>query len=1093
MISFAIGCIPPFLSSPMNKPVFISYARESSAGHAAALHRKLGDDLAFLDTSDIAIGDRFTDTLVDALLNARVTVILADPSYFTRWYCLLEFRVARTPFLRVAERPGSTALERDDALSGLVLALPVTGADSIIDRFPPLARVRNWPSLADPEQIAALVLRRLAANPPTLRERYATLGEEGDSRSMLLEAMRLPPAQRVGTMPLVPAVGFPESIHDEFMGRADDLWRIHDVLAAGGGILRGAALTGALEAGGGFGKTRLAVEYIYRFGIPHFPRGVFWIDAEQDVELQHYEVVKALDPTVPELAIVRMAQGGVAGVLARTIRGNVGDPPQVLFVIDNVPEPGAGTPPLPLRHWCPVLGEVAVLATSRTSLALGAGGGVVPLPLDILPVDAAVALVRNGIVSSALSDADWESIAAWVGHLPLALELLNKLVRSGGATAEELRDFTRRDQLTEDLDRAMDALRPSVPTARLRGITEAFGESYSRLTPGQQEAMRLLAWLGPDPIPIALIRPFGDVFSSTTRIALRSRSFVSGTASMDSALLGRVHRVLADYVRSQSAGPITDCDRVMSAFEQALESVSGSSGGDRWGLVGLIAPHAVAFLTRYVGVLPDETFEDGIKRVNAVAVTLQVWGFTSAAERILVLAHDAVNRRLGCDHPATLMLLGNLGSCIHSRGDLLAALQTLEDAWRGNARAFGENDPGTLTALVSLAAVYAEVGRFANAAKLQARAVAGLRAVRGEEDEVTLTALNNHALLHADMGQCERARDVQELVIGILVRLHGERAPATIVPRDNLGLVYGKLGDWIRAEQCHEIALEDATRELGEMHPDSLKVRANLAWARASLGRNAEAMEMLSSVLEARVKQVGPEHPDSLSTMSHLAILHGRAGSHDTACTLHSAVLDIRSKLFGDEHPETLRAISNLACALDDLGEYMRAVDLHERALRGRMKILGEEHPDTLLLMSNAATRHFNNGEYSAAQQYEEKILRIRRKRLGETHPETIRARKALAMTLDARGSYQKARKVWGTVLRDTRRHFGKEHEETTKAAWRMFQTLYLLGDRRAAGVLFEAELRWLLQRVPRTLSESQREIRTALVGLGFHRHSEQR
>ena len=36
-------------------PVFISYARKTSASHAQALHRELGGDsgLAFLDTSDI--------------------------------------------------------------------------------------------------------------------------------------------------------------------------------------------------------------------------------------------------------------------------------------------------------------------------------------------------------------------------------------------------------------------------------------------------------------------------------------------------------------------------------------------------------------------------------------------------------------------------------------------------------------------------------------------------------------------------------------------------------------------------------------------------------------------------------------------------------------------------------------------------------------------------------------------------------------------------------------------------------------------------------------------------------------------------------
>src|SRR5215217_4668871 len=99
----------------MPKDVFISYARKASREYAEALHDELGEDLAFLDTEDIPFGDAFPERLVDALLDSRVVVILAEPVYFTRWYCLLEYRLARTPFLRLAERPSVTRLERDEA------------------------------------------------------------------------------------------------------------------------------------------------------------------------------------------------------------------------------------------------------------------------------------------------------------------------------------------------------------------------------------------------------------------------------------------------------------------------------------------------------------------------------------------------------------------------------------------------------------------------------------------------------------------------------------------------------------------------------------------------------------------------------------------------------------------------------------------------------------------------------------------------------------------------------------------------------------------------------------------------------------------
>jgi hypothetical protein len=259
----------------MAKPVFISYARKASRDHAVALHQALGSDIAFLDSEDIALDERFPETIVDALFGARVVVILAEPVYFTRWYCLLEFRIARTPFLRAAERPRKTHEEMDEALRGIVIAMPNAGIDPMLERFPPLAGIRNWPSVDAPEKIAAVVMERLAYNPPTLRERYEAFGEADASRAMLLEATRLPTPNRVGTIPSVPLIGLPGSIHDRFVGRADDLWRVHDVLTTSSGVPMAASLTGSIEAGGGFGKTRLALEYLYRFGTRHFRGGLF--------------------------------------------------------------------------------------------------------------------------------------------------------------------------------------------------------------------------------------------------------------------------------------------------------------------------------------------------------------------------------------------------------------------------------------------------------------------------------------------------------------------------------------------------------------------------------------------------------------------------------------------------------------------------------------------------------------------------------------------------------------------------------------------------------------------------------------------------
>jgi hypothetical protein len=120
----------------MPHDVFISYARDASRPHAQALHNALGADLTFLGTQEIGVGDQFPKRLLEALYDARVIVIFAEPTYFTRRYCLQEFQIACGPFFQVLERPGAMKDQKDEAIRGIVVALPPTGVDSMMERFP---------------------------------------------------------------------------------------------------------------------------------------------------------------------------------------------------------------------------------------------------------------------------------------------------------------------------------------------------------------------------------------------------------------------------------------------------------------------------------------------------------------------------------------------------------------------------------------------------------------------------------------------------------------------------------------------------------------------------------------------------------------------------------------------------------------------------------------------------------------------------------------------------------------------------------------------------------------------------------------------
>jgi hypothetical protein len=107
------------------------------------------------------------------------------------------------------------------------------------------------------------------------------------------------------------------------VGRANVLWRLHhELIPPGLETAASAAVTGAIQGGGGFGKTCLAREYFHRFGPLEYPGGLFWVDAstgEEDAERQLHGVLRALDPSVPEIKTFREGGRQVATELAQAL------------------------------------------------------------------------------------------------------------------------------------------------------------------------------------------------------------------------------------------------------------------------------------------------------------------------------------------------------------------------------------------------------------------------------------------------------------------------------------------------------------------------------------------------------------------------------------------------------------------------------------------------------------------------------------------------------------------------------------------------------------------------------------------------------
>ena len=248
--------------------------------------------------------------MVAALLGASVVVIFAEPVYFTRWYCLRELNVALAAFNALVRRSIGGG-EREESLLPVVVAVSPAGAGrEELDRLPARVSGAAWPPADDTNGLVALVRDRLAGVSQTFGQRLEALGELEAVRATVLEEAAVPPPRNRAGIPTYSLPGeLRPTINEAFVGRADELWQIHHELDTLRGGASAAALSGALEGGGGFGKTRLATEYVHRFGPTHYPGGLFWVNAATPERLdeQLHGILRTLRPDVPGLVAMREA------------------------------------------------------------------------------------------------------------------------------------------------------------------------------------------------------------------------------------------------------------------------------------------------------------------------------------------------------------------------------------------------------------------------------------------------------------------------------------------------------------------------------------------------------------------------------------------------------------------------------------------------------------------------------------------------------------------------------------------------------------------------------------------------------------------
>ena len=602
---------------------------------------------------------------------------------------------------------------------------------------------------------------------------------------------------------------------------------------------------------GGAGKTSVAVEYAHR----HLAEvEVCWqFPAEDPAVLAAEFAVLAAQLGPREVADPRDPVASVHAVLARPQAG-------WLVVFDNVPDRAS------VARFVPPAGPGRVLITTQNQH--WPPGQALEVPVLDPEVAADFLVNRTGDPDRAAA----RELAAELGGLPLALEQAAAYMQATGITLARYLPMFQ--------DRQADLLARGEVSGHPADVAATLGLALSRLAgeaPAAAGLVRLLAFLAPEPVPLALL------FAGTQAAGL-----------LGTEVAAAVGPLLGDLV---AAG-----DAIIALRRYSLLTPAGD---------GLVLVHRL------------------VQAITRAQLTAEAAGQWEQAAAALVEMAVPADPELPAAWPVCAELLPHaravldltshgmwqIGRYLGNSGSYSAARdlwQLIADA-RRDSDVYGPEHPDTLNARHNLAYWTGQAGDAAGARDQLAALLPIRERVQGPEHPGTLITRANLARWTGQAGDAAGARDQYAALLPICERVQGAEHPDTLNARGNFATWTGQAGDAAGARDQYAALLPLRERVQGAEHPDTLTARANLAYWTGQTGDAAGARDQYAALLPIRERVQGAEHPDTLNARGNLAYWTGQTGDAAGARDQYAALLPLRERVQGAEHPDTLTARANLA------------------------------------------------------------------------------------------------------------------------------------------------------------------------------------
>jgi hypothetical protein len=370
----------------------------------------------------------------------------------------------------------------------------------------------------------------------------------------------------------------------------------------------------------------------------------------------------------------------------------------------------------------------------------------------------------------------------------------------------------------------------------------------------------------------------------------------------------------------------------------------------------------------------------------------------SLAVTLTAIAADGL-RAQASDDPAAIprlaMSLNNLANRLSNVGRQEEALETAAEA-AAHYRQLAEASPAAYlpdlaTSLNNLANRLSNVGRREEALETAAEAAAHYRQLAEASPAAYLPdlagSLNNLANRLSNVGRREEALETAAEAAAHYRQL-AEASPAAYLPdlATSLHNLANHLGEAGRREEALETAAEAVAirRQLAEASPaaylpDLATSLNNLAIRLSNVGRREEALETAAEAA-AHYRQLAEASPaaylpDLATSLNNLAVLLSHVGRRDEALETAGEGAAIRRELAEASPaaylPDLAGSLNNLANFLNDVGRRDEALETAAEAVAIRRELAEDSPaaylPDLAVSLSNLAIRLSNVGRREEA------------------------------------------------------------------------------------------------------------------------------